>query len=86
MEIELWKVKIGQVFIFENEEYELLNHDDSGSLSAGPTCKRLKDNEIVYLNYLDWSGAGGHNIDKANRVLLKSQLLLDKSRSLFLKR
>lgn len=52
---KLFEREIGEIFKHHDEEYELLNHDNSGSLSAGPRCRRLRDDKIVFLSYIDWS-------------------------------
>ena len=53
--IKLENLAVDQKFILEGEEYKLLNHDNSGSLSAGPACERVRDGEVICFSYINWS-------------------------------
>lgn len=48
---KLHEIKEYEFFKIDDEEYQLICHDDSGSMSAGPRCRRTRDNEIVYFSY-----------------------------------
>lgn len=52
--IRLENVPVGARFSYRGTVFELVNHDNSGSLSAGPLCKRVSDREDVYLCYIEW--------------------------------
>lgn len=52
--VKLFEIKEGERFILDGEIYRLLEHDHSGSLSAGPGCERESDGKIVSFSYIGW--------------------------------